>query len=358
MSDKTEIPWEGTSSRYIRVTESLFFPRSPYRDSQEDHPQHGRESQINIDQPDYLEDENHPGFVVHRGATINLIDCSSCEFIHAFPRPSEEELEQFYRDNFYNQDRKKDYFDKQRSQLDWWNRVFDKRLLRMEKFLGRKGRLLDVGCGAGFFLSRAKAAGWEVIGLEPSKDAQSYAVEELGLQVFLGGVGDLQENLAGSKVDVAYSHGVIEHLRDPVQEVTEIIAALENNGIVFTSAANDFNPYQASAVASLGVAPWWILPPEHLNYFTVNSLKKFHEKLGFTTLDLRTSFPIDQFLLMGENYIVNPSRGARAHHRRVSFEESLIYNGYETLLSRLEEANATLGVGRQTDYIGRLNNER
>ena len=104
-------------------------------------------------------------------------------------------------------------------------------------------------------------------------------------------------------MDVVYSHGVIEHLRDPLNYLEISKAILNGKGLIFTSAANDFSIYQALAVKRLGVNPWWIIPPEHLNYFSVGSLVSVHKKFDYKIRDLRTSFPIDLFLLMGEDYV-------------------------------------------------------
>ena len=37
------------------------------------------------------------------------------------------------------------------------------------------GRILDVGCGCGFFLKEAKDRGWNMEGVEPSKESVDYA---------------------------------------------------------------------------------------------------------------------------------------------------------------------------------------
>ena len=62
----------------------------------------------------------------------------------------------FYKKKFYNQKRKKNYFLIQKKQITWWNRIFQERLNKFEKILGRAGTVLDIGCGPGFFLKFAK----------------------------------------------------------------------------------------------------------------------------------------------------------------------------------------------------------
>ena len=294
------------------------------------------------------------GPMVYDSGQNQLIDCEGCGFIHSIPLPSDEELRVFYTSKFYNQARKKDYFENQRSQLKWWNFVFDRRLERLERVLGRKGFILDVGCGPGFFLSRARELGWGVLGIEPSADAAEYATQELALPVKLGDISSLTRGEVEQTVDVVYSHGVVEHLRNPLSYLTKVRSLLGGGGLIFTSAANDFNPYQLAAVLSLDTDPWWIIPPEHLNYFSVASLKKLHERSGFELLHLETSFPIDQFLLMGEDYISNPHIGAKCHSMRTQFELTMHSVGLGPLLIKLAESFGRLGLGRQVDLIGKL----
>ena len=35
-------------------------------------------------------------------------------------------------------------------QINWWNRIFNRRLEKFEKILNRKGSIIDIGCGPGF----------------------------------------------------------------------------------------------------------------------------------------------------------------------------------------------------------------
>jgi 2-polyprenyl-3-methyl-5-hydroxy-6-metoxy-1,4-benzoquinol methylase len=54
------------------------------------------------------------------------------------------------------------------------------------------GRLLDIGCSAGFFLKVALDCGWEVLGIELSEDSAALAIERYGVPVRIGRVEDIQ----------------------------------------------------------------------------------------------------------------------------------------------------------------------
>lgn len=340
---------------YYRVTDSLFVP------IELDTFNIAPENAVAGSQLPYMSVSKNPHASPHEGPIVyetenhKLIDCVRCGHIHVAPIPKASDLAEFYKTKFYAQERKSDYFSKQKKQLHWWNQIFDLRLTRFEKSLGRCGTILDVGCGPGFFLDRARCRGWEILGIEPARDAARYARDELGLKVLEASVEKLPELTSSASVDVIYSHGVIEHLQEPISYLRDACKILQKkSGIIFTSAANDFNLYQAAAVRTLGLHPWWIIAPEHLNYFTVNTLASVHENIGFKPTDIRTSFPIDQFLLMGSDYVSHPDLGAAAHIKRTAFEAALIDNGLLAMLDEVERSNARLGVGRQTEYIGAI----
>lgn len=338
---------------YYKVTDKLFVPieLDAFNIAPENTVTGGQLPYLNA--PENPETSPHEGPIVYETENHKLVDCWRCGHIHVAPVPKSDDLDEFYKTQFYTQERKSDYFSKQNKQLQWWNQIFDLRLSRFEEVLGRCGTILDVGCGPGFFLDRARRRGWQILGIEPARDAARYARDELGLKVFEAPVEKLLELTSTASIDVIYSHGVIEHLQEPISYLRDACKTLEKkSGIIFTSAANDFSLYQAAAVRTLDLEPWWIIAPEHLNYFTVQTLASVHEKVGFTTTDIRTSFPIDQFLLMGSDYVSHPELGAAAHLKRTTFEAALIENGLLAMLDEIERSNARLGVGRQTEYIG------
>ena len=337
--------------RYLKVSPELLFPLRQGQAQLALDPSNDAVVDANICEA--YSKPGHQGVLLYKDRKYKILDCQDCGFIHAVPKPSVGELTQFYEKQFYNQERKKSYFEQQRSQLAWWNCIFDERLSRIEAALGRKGKILDIGCGPGFFLSRAKRRGWSVFGLEPAVDAVHYASTALGIRVDAGQLDSISQIFSREELDVVYSHGVLEHLRDPTASISKIYDLIKPGGLVFTSVANDFNPIQACAVMVKGLRPWWIIPPEHLNYFSVESLTFLHEARGFLAQDIRTSFPIDQFLLMDENYVSDPDLGQMAHKKRVSYEEALRQTGFSSLLEKLEASNAKLGIGRQIDYLGR-----
>lgn len=294
----------------------------------------------------------HSGAIIDGNDDYKALACDVCGFVHAIPIPTNDELAGFYARKFYESERKSDYIESQAAQKEWWDSVFGERLSMFERLLGRKGRVLDLGCGPGFFLAYARDAGWDVVGVEPSEKASSFACENLGLNVLNKGFEGLSVAELGH-FDLVYSHGVIEHLQSPRAFVRTSRNLLKEGGLLFVNCANDFNPFQKALRETQDYPAWWFVPPEHINYFTVGSLSNFLEKEGFVVEERSTSFPIDIFLLMGDNYVADPALGKPAHARRTAFEAVLEQAGMGELRNKLYKAFADLDLGRQIDLVAR-----
>jgi SAM-dependent methyltransferase len=118
-------------------------------------------------------------------------------------------------------------------------RVGSRRAPHFERFLaeaGPPGRLLDVGCGPGFFLRLAAGAGWDATGLDPDPAAVRYATERLGVQARVG-------VLAGgavppASVDLVTLWNVLECVADPVSLLRQVARVLRPGGRVFARTQN------------------------------------------------------------------------------------------------------------------------
>jgi hypothetical protein len=110
---------------------------------------------------------------------------------------------------------------------------------------------------------------------------------------------------------------------------------------------NDFNPLQEILRDHLGFKPWWVAPPHHLNYFSHESLKGLVQRMGFEVLHVESTFPIDMFLLMGQNYIGHDALGRQVHAMRKAFDQTLLDAGAVALRRKLYGAFADLNLGRE-----------
>ena len=70
-------------------------------------------------------------------------------------------------------------------------------------------------------------------------------------------------------------------------------------------------------------------------------------------VSVETSFPIDLFLLMGDNYIGNDALGRACHAKRKTFELALARAGKSALKQEMYRRLAQLGIGRDVFVVAR-----
>ena len=287
----------------------------------------------------------HKGRVLETVAEFDVIECDCCRFKHIIPLPSVEELQKIYRHEYY-QSEKPLYLQRVEEDQAWWNLVFDERYDLFEKFLApAHRRILDIGSGPGVFLKRGMDRGWQVLGLEPSSSAAAYSQQQ--------GVNTINDFLSPSlleslgKFSVVNLAEVLEHVPSPVDVLHMANKLLEPGGILCVVVPNDYNPIQQAATQLQLTRSWWLAPPHHINYFNPDSLKELLCSTGFSVQHSETTFPIDCFLLMGDNYIGNDTLGRQCHARRKEFELNLEKAGLRRLKQSLYQAFLDLGMGRE-----------
>lgn len=135
------------------------------------------------------------------------------------------------------------------------------------------GRLLDVGCGTGNFLVKARAAGYQVCGIDFNAPAAQEASNR-GLQTYVGSFTDFAATQPESSFDVITLYDVIEHLDDPVGTVDLAKRLLKPGGGLMISVPNGLLP------TPFGRSDFEY-PPYHLTLWRPESLVRFLEQRGF-----------------------------------------------------------------------------
>jgi len=137
-------------------------------------------------------------------------------------------------------------------------------------------RLLEVGCGAGFFLKAAERAEWRVEGIELSAEASGFAAGRLQLPIRRERAEDAP--IEAGSFDAAVMFDVIEHLFDPRAVLSAIARALAPGGTLVMTTPN----FDSASRYLLGV-DWAVLSPlEHMYYFTEDSLRRQLAATGFS----------------------------------------------------------------------------
>lgn len=152
-------------------------------------------------------------------------------------------------------------------------------------------RLLDIGCGNGGFLLKARDAGWQVVGVDIDPNAVITA-RKLGLEVYEGTVDMLPDEI-GAFDAVTLNH-VIEHVHDPRKLLHSIYQMLNPNGILYIA-----TPNIRSIGAKIFKKNWrGMESPRHLVLFTANSLIGLVKECGFINIELKVRRNITKAMYM------------------------------------------------------------
>lgn len=146
----------------------------------------------------------------------------------------------------------------------------------------KTNKILDIGCGDGYFLQEAKNRGWQVYGTEFTDNAFEIGKKK-GI-IMHQGVLDPQ-NYAANDFDIITSFEVIEHINNPQPEIHNIKKILRQGGLFYVTTPN-FN----SVSRFLSKEKWNIVCyPEHLSYYTTGSMNRFLKNEGFKKLKTQTT---------------------------------------------------------------------
>src|SRR5258708_25260922 len=236
------------------------------------------------------------------GTLIEVIDsesqitqCSSCGYIFDNPRPTLEELI-----NFYSRPRQ---YDSWLGELKTRDRLWNRRLSLLRS-TRKKGSLLDVGAGIGQFLFLARGTYDQVYGTEVSTEAIRIAREKYNLELFDGTLENLERK--GQLFDNISLFHVLEHVPDPRSLLRICHSLLSDRGILVIAVPNEVTSFRAwlkrqlvkaglrkpRAVGKFGL-PRITLTEQtsevHLSHFTPAVLRRLLKSAGFsilkTTLD-------------------------------------------------------------------------
>lgn len=192
-----------------------------------------------------------------------LVKCGSCGFVFMENIPSQDELNDYYSKYSYADDT---YL----SPITI--KVYNELLDEFEQYR-KHGKILDVGCGRGWFLQEAKKRGWEVYGTEYSETGYQRCVAD-GINMQLG---QLQaDSFNSEEFDVITSFEVIEHINNPMEELGHITKFLRSGGLFYctTPNFNSLNRYYLKEDFNI------IVYPEHLAYFTRKTLSDAAKRSG------------------------------------------------------------------------------
>lgn len=272
-------------------------------------------------------------------------------YLRADPIPTPEEVERYYKEEFYANH--KAFFNDSSLEVQLEEKDFydGRRKGVLEVLKGHFGffkglTLFDIGFGFAQELLFFRDHGFFVTGVEPSAQGFEYA-KARGLDVRQGAIEGFSFS-GENRFDVVNANSILEHLRDPaalLQNIREKL--LKPEGVLILTLPNDFNDFQVIADKEFELDQWWFCPPTHINYFSCSSIKSLLNNCGYDVFHAESSFPLELFLLMGDVYVGNPDLGKICHRKRVQFEALMRKHGKASELSKLYQSLAELNLGRE-----------
>ena len=141
------------------------------------------------------------------------------------------------------------------------------------------GRLLDVGCGDGAFVSYMTHLGWQAEGVDPDAAAIEGA-RTAGLDVTEGTLAAIDDAEHVGVYDAITMSHVIEHVHDPEEELERVHRLLRPGGVLWIATPN------LEALGHRRFGPDWLGldPPRHLVLFTHASLDGLIRRGGLEPL--------------------------------------------------------------------------
>jgi SAM-dependent methyltransferase len=161
------------------------------------------------------------------------------------------------------------------------------------------GRLLEVGCGKGLFLSRfqAQRPAWSLSAVEPSKNAQSFISKRMpNVRIYEGILS--KSPYANEVFDVVVSIGVLEHVSHPLEFLSELRACVAKNGIVMI------------AIPDFALNPTDVIVFDHLTRFTPFSFRSIMQRVGFEVLAMDYGRRIPMWIVARRSEAIDLARNS------------------------------------------------
>jgi SAM-dependent methyltransferase len=221
-----------------------------------------------------------PHAVRFRKNGFEIARCPSCGLLFRLSLPTEEELAQIYDSSYFsstNGAASGEGFQDYLADADQHQDAARRRLERLERFISR-GRLLDVGAAAGFFVAEAAARDWDARGIDIAGEMVQWGRNHLAAALERKTIHALDVEVGS--LDAVTMWDYIEHTLDPPADLERARELLRPGGVVAISTGD-----AASLAAKLSGSRWHLLTPRHHNYFfTAASLRRLLTRLGFEVL--------------------------------------------------------------------------
>lgn len=222
----------------------------------------------------------------------DFVACKDCGLIYLHPQPTDEELASIYSEQYYESwGLRTDFTAVERMKVATFAAVFEK----LEQFTP-PGKVLDIGCAAGFSLEAAIGRGWDAYGVELSSYSAELARQRFGAsRLFNGRLEDARYQ--DCSFDAVLMSDLVEHVKDLGSFFKEVWRIVKPGGAIAI-----VTPNAASLSRKLMGRRWPHFKLEHLYYFSPANIDQCLANYGFEPIyqasalkALNLSYTVRQF---------------------------------------------------------------
>lgn len=229
-------------------------------------------------------EEDTDRFKIWFDGYIKIFRCGTCSFVSQFPGPGSTNLLTCYEDaynlDFLNAGQEFHYPTRQGPFEDIVRRILA---------LQPHGKLLDVGCADGHFISVCKKAGYDCHGIDESMALTEYAAQRIGCEIKQGFYA--KDSYPESSFDIVSMLQLVEHVAAPREILEAAHYHLKPGGLLVLECPSIQSPhflaYRASRIK------WFVKPPTgviqcHCGYYDPKTMRMLTDKCGFQMVSLVT----------------------------------------------------------------------
>ncbi len=227
--------------------------------------------------------------------SFDVIECSTCHFLMTSPRPDSDQLGRYYESS--------DYISHSDTNAGLINKLYRfvrnytlNQKVNLVQKLNKNPFILDIGSGAGYFMSQCKSARFKCVGIEPDEKTREQSIQKFNIEVY---PEDHLNKIEKESVDIITLWHVLEHVPELQKRIQQIETCLKPNGYLIIAVPNaqsyDAKYYQ-SFWAGYDV-------PRHLWHFTPQTINKLLSAHPFNLFETRNMY-FDSFYvsMLSEKY--------------------------------------------------------
>lgn len=199
---------------------------------------------------------------------FEVLSCTKCGLSRTNPPPYEDDVTaEIYQDFSFN--------DSYENPILWES--FFQQMFKYANLYKPSGKILDIGCGSGFFIQLAKKKGYDTYGVELNKEAVEYARKTFSLNI--QNIDLVAANFPDNYFDIITCSQLLEHIAKPNDLLKEIHRILKDDGILMIEVPNF-----AGFVVKIWKDKWSGFQPQwHIWQFKPKTLSTLLEKNKFIT---------------------------------------------------------------------------